>query len=91
MMEHRIRQQVEALDVARVGLPVDWTSITVRVVGVKDIRQQRTKAPTLHGLAGRERQRAERAPVERAVERDALRTPGAGTREFDLRLDRFRT
>ena len=53
VVEHRIRQQVETLDVARVGLSVDRALITVRVVGVEDIGQQRSEAPTLHGLAGR--------------------------------------
>ena len=85
VVEHRIRQQVEALHVARVGLPVDGTSITVRVVGVEDIRQQRPEAPTLYGFAGGERQGAERAPVEGAIKRDDLRPTGTRARELDRR------
>ena len=84
--EHRLREQVEALDAAGAGVAVHRTPIAVRVVGVDDLRQERRVAAALHRLARRERERAIGPAVEAAVERDDLLPARAQPRQLDRRL-----
>src|SRR5690348_14686520 len=64
-------------------------AIRVGVRNVEHAGKQSAESRALDGLGGRERKRAEGAPVKSAVKRDDLLPPGVISRELDGRLDGF--
>ena len=84
--EHGLGEKVQALDVARLFLPVHRAAVAVRVVGVDDLGHERPVAAALDGLARGEAHGPVGAAVEGPVEGHDLLAPRAQPRELDAPL-----
>ena len=89
MRKDLVVQKVQALGGARRRREAHRTAVAVGVRRMVHARHERSELVALHGLARRQRQRAERAPVKAAEEGDDVRPARGVAGELDARLDRF--
>jgi hypothetical protein len=87
--EQLVLDEVEALRAARLRRQAGRTPVALGIRRVIDARHERTEATPLHRFTGRHCQRAHRAAVESAEERDDVRPSGREPGQLEGRFDRF--
>ena len=91
MDEDLVFDEVEALGGARFRFQAERTAVAVRIRRMEHAGQHRTEAAPLYVLARRDGQRAERAAVKRAQERNEVESLAGVPGQLDGSFDGFRT